>query len=488
MDSNCMPPGFRFHPTDEELMIHYLRPKLNGQGLKFDIIPEVDLYKCEPWDLPEKSLRGGSDTEWYFFVVLNKKYPRGARSNRSTKCGFWKTTGKDKPVKIHSKKVGMKKTLVFYEGRAPHGKRTDWVMYEYRLENGISKKVPPDAVVLCQVSKKKKASSIDTEEQISSLDNQDNDDVPFTEADANMGLTTDLETRPRTDCGSEIVFQLDREDPFPVDESVLMGEPEGRDVCAAIDEEMIKEIYDFLLNMPPTTEATGDDVSEAEIIEDSLQLITETPGQATGFEEPPEFSLRKSIDEILAEDPWQLGNDLLSSSVAGDAVDPQGHLGWLRQSDEAYSSVSQTLQFAAEDSTQVEITSQLLSKNSQNEPLSLSPPLMNAVSSTQITFATNGSSSQPIISSEPRPLSRSLDLLDAFSVPPASAAEFPPSFKDVFMPPLSAPSQTSRAPNLSSKSVKSLGDSTLVKLETVQQCQKMIAKGKSVQQCRSQCS
>lgn len=46
-----LPPGFRFHPTDEELVNYYLKKKIQGQEIELDIIPEVDLYKCEPWEL-----------------------------------------------------------------------------------------------------------------------------------------------------------------------------------------------------------------------------------------------------------------------------------------------------------------------------------------------------------------------------------------------------------------------------------------------------
>ena len=47
-----LPPGFRFHPTDEELVAYYLERKITGRSIELDIIAEVDLYKCEPWDLP----------------------------------------------------------------------------------------------------------------------------------------------------------------------------------------------------------------------------------------------------------------------------------------------------------------------------------------------------------------------------------------------------------------------------------------------------
>ncbi|MFS7955281.1 putative transcription factor NAM family [Helianthus anomalus] len=225
-----LPPGFRFHPTDEELVAYYLKRKINGRKIELEVIPEVDLYKCEPWDLPGKicmylwqcthckspfymgtivekylsfssnfrllsclckyhniyfrnvaimliiykytfhnrppnficlytrgkSLLPNKDLEWYFFSPRDRKYPNGSRTNRATKGGYWKATGKDRNVSSQSRVVGLKKTLVYYRGRAPHGARSDWIMHEYRLderecesESGLK-----DAYSLCRVFKK----------------------------------------------------------------------------------------------------------------------------------------------------------------------------------------------------------------------------------------------------------------------------------------------------------------------------------------------
>lgn len=78
---------------------------------------------------------GDLEQERYFFSTREAKYPNGNRSNRATVSGYWKATGIDKQI-VASKGnqvVGMKKTLVFYRGKPPHGSRTDWIMHEYRL-------------------------------------------------------------------------------------------------------------------------------------------------------------------------------------------------------------------------------------------------------------------------------------------------------------------------------------------------------------------
>ncbi|XP_038882902.1 NAC domain-containing protein 87 [Benincasa hispida] len=132
-----LPPGFRFHPTDEEIVTYYLAKKIVDAAFTATAIGEADLNKCEPWDLPQKAKMG--EKEWYFFCQRDRKYPTGMRTNRATQTGYWKATGKDREIfKGKSVLAGMKKTLVFYKGRAPKGEKTNWVMHEFRLEPKFS--------------------------------------------------------------------------------------------------------------------------------------------------------------------------------------------------------------------------------------------------------------------------------------------------------------------------------------------------------------
>ncbi|XP_024377729.1 uncharacterized protein [Physcomitrium patens] len=193
----AIPVGFRFHPTDEELVGWYLHNRVTApppEPREDDqrIIRELDLYKHEPWDLAEVCKIPGdhsvNQNNWYFFSHKDKKYPTGNRANRATKAGFWKATGRDKCIQTRYS-VGMRKTLVFYKGRAPHGQKTDWIMHEFRLDDGNQAFRGFDeagAWVVCRVFRKTK--NIKTK----------GDDTPSTsmEEDQHIALQPDITDSP----------------------------------------------------------------------------------------------------------------------------------------------------------------------------------------------------------------------------------------------------------------------------------------------------
>ncbi|TYH83852.1 hypothetical protein ES332_D02G160000v1 [Gossypium tomentosum] len=161
-----MLPGFRFHPTDEELVGFYLKRKIQQRPLSVELIKQLDIYKYDPWDLPKLATTG--EKEWYFYCPRDRKYRNSARPNRVTGAGFWKATGTDRPIYSSegSKCIGLKKSLVFYKGRAAKGVKTDWMMHEFRLPSLTdSAATPPkrfldkclpanDSWAICRIFKK----------------------------------------------------------------------------------------------------------------------------------------------------------------------------------------------------------------------------------------------------------------------------------------------------------------------------------------------
>ncbi|XP_027078154.1 NAC domain-containing protein 22-like [Coffea eugenioides] len=158
MDNNSLGelplPGFRFHPTEEELLSFYLKRTASGRKIRSDVIGFLNIYQHDPWELPGMAKIG--EREWYFFVHRDRRHGHGGRPNRTTKDGFWKATGSDRQIRSLSdpkKVLGLKKTLVFYKGRAPRGSRTDWIMNEYRLPDNHHH-LPKEDVVLCKIYRK----------------------------------------------------------------------------------------------------------------------------------------------------------------------------------------------------------------------------------------------------------------------------------------------------------------------------------------------
>ena len=74
----------------------------------------------------------GND-EWFYFTPRDRKYPNGQRPNRSITNGHWKATGADKEIKFEDRKVGYRKSLVFYRGGPRDGVKTNWMMHEFRV-------------------------------------------------------------------------------------------------------------------------------------------------------------------------------------------------------------------------------------------------------------------------------------------------------------------------------------------------------------------
>ncbi|KAI9072822.1 hypothetical protein K1719_045225 [Acacia pycnantha] len=74
-----LPPSFRSHPTDKEIITCYLMEKVLNSSFSATAIREADLNKSEPWDFPKRARMG--EEEWYFFCQRDRKYRTGTRTN-----------------------------------------------------------------------------------------------------------------------------------------------------------------------------------------------------------------------------------------------------------------------------------------------------------------------------------------------------------------------------------------------------------------------
>ncbi|PQQ07924.1 NAC domain-containing protein 2 [Prunus yedoensis var. nudiflora] len=154
-----LPPGFRFHPTDEELVNYYLCRKCAGQSLAVPIIKEIDLYKFDPWQLPDMALYG--EKEWYFFSPRDRKYPTVQGRTGQQEPGTGRQPGQTSTLES-PRHLGLKRRSCSTLGKLPKELKTNWIMHEYRLANvdrSASKKnnnnLRLDDWVLCRIYNKK---------------------------------------------------------------------------------------------------------------------------------------------------------------------------------------------------------------------------------------------------------------------------------------------------------------------------------------------
>ncbi|KAI4973994.1 hypothetical protein ZWY2020_041775 [Hordeum vulgare] len=155
-----LPLGYHFAPTDEELIVHYLRRKMDGHPPHLPIFKDVPITDYRPEQITEVFMDCGED-RWYFFTKRTRKYATGNRPDRTTPGnGYWKATGPQKEIRVGGKLlVGRWRTLVFYTGPDEED-NTAWTMYEY--ENLTSEEEANDKNadklgewVLCTIQRKK---------------------------------------------------------------------------------------------------------------------------------------------------------------------------------------------------------------------------------------------------------------------------------------------------------------------------------------------
>ncbi|CAN6811018.1 unnamed protein product [Brassica oleracea] len=135
-----LPVGYRFHPTEQELILHYLLPKAFASPLPSSIIPVFDVFFSHPLTFP------GDQEERQRYFFSKKRQEVSSNDHRikiSSGNGYWKPIRKERGVIACGRTVGIRRTLVFYgtNSSSSSSNKTRWCMTEYCLAGFSSTKV-----------------------------------------------------------------------------------------------------------------------------------------------------------------------------------------------------------------------------------------------------------------------------------------------------------------------------------------------------------
>ncbi|KAM6583726.1 hypothetical protein CsatB_010728 [Cannabis sativa] len=234
------PSFFKFKPTEEELIAHLNLKTMEMESDLDSCIAQIDHF-CEwqPWELPPLS-KMESNMEWWFLCRPNYKNRHNNRSNRTTKTGFWKKTGKERKTKGCN---GRKRILVFHEGTSP-GKRTNWVLHEYySLQPDIAFSLQKPAYVICRLKLKNHENG----------QNEDAEKSPISEIENDVENLLESTTTTPVNCQDEVnndVSSLQQQQLFSLEElckeQQLFSPEELCNEIPKLSSDDIKEILSFL--------------------------------------------------------------------------------------------------------------------------------------------------------------------------------------------------------------------------------------------------
>ncbi|KAL2498350.1 NAC domain-containing protein [Abeliophyllum distichum] len=122
--------------SSDERIILSLNEYIRGSPLPSDVIADLNPCQYSPSNLPDKI--------WYLIR---------SDENKETDFGFWKDKGETHEIYLNSELSGWRTTLEFFEGQAPNGTQTGWLMQEYRItQKGLCHRIEPkDSKSLCRI-------------------------------------------------------------------------------------------------------------------------------------------------------------------------------------------------------------------------------------------------------------------------------------------------------------------------------------------------
>ncbi|KAL6198985.1 hypothetical protein ACLB2K_028773 [Fragaria x ananassa] len=173
-----LPQSYKVRPDTEQLLVHNLRPKLDGEDFPQGLVPLCDLYgNKEPWQIwndyfQELSAKDKERTGLYFITQHKTKTPRarGKRINRTVDSGTWK--GEDPPKGVLA---ASSRTVIGKRRRFRHeNKEESEQMHEFELDASVlrNKRKAKD-YGLCILRKKSRSVKKNSEDQ----DDQEEDDM-----------------------------------------------------------------------------------------------------------------------------------------------------------------------------------------------------------------------------------------------------------------------------------------------------------------------
>ncbi|XP_058742120.1 NAC transcription factor 47-like [Vicia villosa] len=127
------PVGYRFDPTDDDLISFYLRKKIYKQPLPRHGILQFDVFQTEPWMLPFDTRNSFSDRRYYFFDLRNYRFEN--TEIRRAGNGEWRVIEKRKEVSLRRSIyfIGSKFTFEYWKMEGTQLVKSKWMMEEFRI-------------------------------------------------------------------------------------------------------------------------------------------------------------------------------------------------------------------------------------------------------------------------------------------------------------------------------------------------------------------